>query len=281
MQPAIHIKKTIDFNKNFRSLLEVLKLVAVSDYHALEKKLKMFRELEGVLEDFFRSVDVRGIRHPFLDPGSRPMGVVAVTSDAGLLGGLNNQVVTKAVELARAHHGRLVVVGEKGLPYAQESGLPFAAYPGVQDDRRYAQALELRDYLIQQVVSGQIGPLRVVYPRAHSFVIHRVEIATFIPFKAGADGEEPAVPSEHVLYESDARDIVEYLAYLVFGQRLYEIFGMARVCEQAARYLHLEESCNKILEMNQKLLLQYFRRRHEVIDANMRELFAARSAHAD
>ncbi len=64
------------------------------------------------------------------------------------------------------------------------------------------------------------------------------------------------------------------------GQRLYEIFGMARVCEQAARYMHLEESCNKIADLNKKLLLQYFRRRHEVIDANMRELFSARSLYA-
>ena len=61
---------------------------------------------------------------------------------------------------------------------------------------------------------------------------------------------------------------------------MFDIFGYARICEQAARYLHLEESCNKIQEMNKKLYLQYFRRRHEIIDANMRDLFASRALYA-
>ncbi|HTL70817.1 MAG TPA: hypothetical protein VL404_05960, partial [Candidatus Eisenbacteria bacterium] len=100
MLPAIHIKKTIDFNKGFRALLEVLKLVAVSEYHNLEKKLQSFDRLQTLLTEFFGSVDLSAVRHPFLDAGGRP-GVVAVTSDAGLLGGLNMQVVSKAVDLVR------------------------------------------------------------------------------------------------------------------------------------------------------------------------------------
>ena len=88
-------------------------------------------------------------------------------------------------------------------------------------------------------------------------------------------------PSAGVLLESSPADVAEYLVSLVVAQRLFEIFGYTRICEQAARYLHLEESCNKIQEMNKKLYLQYFRRRHEIIDANMRDLFASRSLYAN
>ena len=88
------------------------------------------------------------------------------------------------------------------------------------------------------------------------------------------------LPSAGVILESAPADVAEYLVSVVVAQRLFDIFGYARICEQAARYLHLEESCNKISEMNKKLLLQYFRRRHEIIDSNMRELFSARSIYA-
>ncbi len=291
MLPAVHIKKTIDFNKGFRSLLEVLKLVAVSEYHNLEKKLESFDRLQTLLSEFFDSVDLSAVRHPFLDAGGSP-GVVAVTSDAGLLGGLNMQVVTKAVDLVRESNGRLIVVGERGLIYAQDQGLPFDYFPGVVDAKRYAQATQIRDFLTQKILKGQMGGLKVVYPRAASFVVHRIETATLVPFTPEAKDAPPVPPGgpaspagrrraeDETILESSPADVVEYLVYLLLGQRIYEIFGMARVCEQAARYLHLEESCNKISDMNKKLLLQYFRRRHEIIDANMRELFATRAIYA-
>ena len=281
MQPAVYLKKTIDFNKNFRSILEVLKLVAISEYRNLEKKLKSFERLEDMLAEFFDSIDVTHVRHPFFSSGAPPV-IVAVTSDGGLLGGLNNQVITRATELVRQSGGKLVVVGERGVSYAQDSGVNCVSYPGVIDNRRYVQASEMRDFLLKKVLVGEYGGLHVVYPKAHSFVVHRIETATLLPFKiqAPAGAVDPEAQKK-IIFESSPTEVVEYLVYLVVAQRLYEIFGYARVCEQAARYLHLEESCNKILEMNKKLLLTYFKRRHEVIDANMRELFSSRKPNAD
>lgn len=277
MLPATQIKKTIDFNKGFKSLLEVMKLVAVAEYYNLERNLKSFERLENLLTEFFTSVDLTRINHPFLNP-TGPACVVAVTSDAGLLGGINMQVVTRAVELAREAGGKMIVIGERGLIYAQDAGLPFVYYPGIVDAKRAAQAFEIRDFIAQKIIAGEYGPLKIVYPKAHSFVVHRVEVVSLIPF-ASADGAAPTA-EDSTIFESSPAEVAEYLVYLVLGQKLYEIFGQSRVCEQAARFLHLEESCNKIGEMNKKLLLQYFRRRHEVIDANMRELFSARSIFA-
>ena len=286
MLPAIHIKRTIDFNKGFRSLLEVLKLVAVSEYHNLERKLQTFERLQSVLGEFFRCIDTSKLSHPFLNTGNRPTAILAVTSDAGLLGGINMQVVSKAINLVAETNGRLIVIGDRGVIYAQGAGVPFTHFPGIVDNQRYAQACEIRDYLIQKVMSGEVGGIKVVYPRAHSFVIHRVEVETFIPFalpegtEVAKKAQEGSEVSKDIIFESKPSEVIEYLAYIVFGQRLFEIFGFSRVCEQAARYLHLEESCNKISDMNKKLLLQYFRRRHEIIDSNMRELFSARSLYA-
>ena len=284
MLPAIHLKKNIDFNKGFRSLLEVLKLVAVSEYHSLEAKFRTNDRVATLLGEFFESVDLTTIDHPFLNPKGQPC-VVAVTSDAGLLGGMNNNVVQKAIDLARQMNGKMLVIGERGVPYLQEAGLPFVSYPGIADAKRYSQALEIRDYLLDQILKNELGAIHIVYPRAHSFVTHRTESMTLIPFQAVKkehvqDARKHRGPSAGVILESHPADVAEYLVSMVVAQQLFDIFGYARICEQAARYLHLEESCNKIQEMNKKLYLQYFRRRHEVIDANMRDLFASRALYA-
>ena len=279
MIPAAHIKRTIDFNARFRGLLEILKLVAVQQYYVLERRLKTFDKLQEVLAGFFEGVDVGQTTHPFLVPSGAPMGVIAVTSDAGLLGGLNNQVMSKAFDLVQEHQGRLVIIGEKGQGYAQDARLPFTFFPGVRDEERFSQALEIRDFISHNVMSGALGTIKIVFPRAVSFVIHRVEVETLVPFTRPPAAATSAA-DEKMIFESRPEDVLEYLVYICLGQRLYEIFGMSRLAEQAARFTHLEESCQKILEMNKKLLLQYFRRRHEMIDQNMRELFASRSLYA-
>lgn len=287
-QSAVYLKKTIDFNKGFRQLLSVLKNLAVAEYHMLERKLKYFEELQALAGEFFNAIDLSQVRHPFLVSNGKPIAVLAVTSDAGLLGGINMQVVSKALEVLRAEGGgHFLVMGERGQIYAQDGGVPFTAFSGVVDNARFQQASDMRDFLAKKVLNGTYGGVKVVYPRALSFVVHRVEVASLIPFarvESEASRAEAAAPEpsarRSIIFESDPDDVVEYLVYLVTGQKLFEIFGMSRVTEQAARFLHLEESCNKIQEMNHKLLLQYFRRRHEIIDANMRELFSARSLYA-
>ena len=79
------------------------------------------------------------------------------------------------------------------------------------------------------------------------------------------------------MLESSAASLLEYLVWLWLGGKLYEVFGLSRIAEMAARAVHLEGSSQELQRRGQKLRQQYFRKRHEVIDSNMRELFAARS----
>ena len=67
---------------------------------------------------------------------------------------------------------------------------------------------------------------------------------------------------------------------LGIGQKFDEIMGLSRLAEFAARFVHLEASSQKLKETDNKTHLEYFRVRHELIDRNMRELFAARLLYA-
>ena len=86
MPTIADIKKDREFYRNFGSLIEVLKGIAVAHFHALEKRIVRFEEFMRILEGFFDLLDLAAIAHPFMDPKDAPTGIVAVTSDAGLLG---------------------------------------------------------------------------------------------------------------------------------------------------------------------------------------------------
>lgn len=274
MRTLAAIKKDIEFNKGLSSLIEVLKNIAVSQYRSLEHRLTSFAILLKTVEEFSDVVSPEKIQHPFTDPGGRPQAVVAVTSDSGLLGGLNMQVVNAAIaELERAQ-GQLIVVGERGKVYASDSNVPFVAFPGITEEGRHAQALQLRDYLTTRVLKGTFGAVKVIYPRPVSFTVQKVEAVSFLPFSFPHTSTKRQ--ESEVIFESEQAGVLEYLVHVWMGQRLYEIFGLSRLAEYAARFVHLEESLQKLKEMDVKERLQYFKVRHELIDRNMRELFSAR-----
>jgi ATP synthase F1 gamma subunit len=274
------LKRDMEFNKGLSSLIETLKTIAVSQYKSLEKRISSFEDLLKTIESFFEFIDIKGTVHPFLNPKDKPQAVIAVTSDTGFLGALNLDVINLSMKELEQIPGKLIVIGERGKLYATEVGVPFVAFGGIGDEVRYEQAIQLRDYVVSEVMGGSFGYLKVVYPRPVSFTVQTVETVPFLPFSPlpakvtiEASKEKEAYD---VLLESRLPDIVEYLVSVWMGQKLYEIFGLSRLAEFSARYVHLEESTQKLKEIEKKTQREYFRVKHELIDRNMRELFAAR-----
>jgi len=278
MKSFSSIKKDLEFNKELSSLLNTMKDIAVSQFRALEQKLKSYDELFSTVDSFFELIDIEKVEHPFLKPGKNPQAVIAVTSDSGLLGGLNMQIINTAIANLERIPGKLIVIGERGRIYAQEANIPHVAFGGIQDAERYSQAMQLRDYAVGEVLNGSFSHVRVVYARPISFTVQRVEALNFVPFPA-PELKKENIKKEHIadtIMESRAEDIVEYLVSAWMGRKLYDIFGLSRLSEFAARFTHLEDSSQRLKELDNKMQLEYFRARHELIDRNMRDLFAAR-----
>ena len=84
-----------------------------------------------------------------------------------------------------------------------------------------------------------------------------------------------AVPVDIVLFY--LKFMVEYLVYLWMGEMLHYIFGVSRLAEFSARYIHLDESSEKLKDEDRKIRLEYFRVRHELADRALRELISGRS----
>lgn len=285
MKTLISIKKDMEANAGLSLLIETLKTIAISQYYAAQKKriqlgifTKFFRSVESFVED----INLDGINHFFTNPKGRAQAIVAITSDAGFLGGLNMKVVNAALQEAGKMHPSgtlpttIIIVGERGEMYVRGTGFPAVSFPGIQDEEIYSQAGQLRDYIYQKALAGEFGTVKVVYPRTVSLGVQSIEMVSFLPFQpANVKQADPDVRTDMIL-ESRPEDIIEYLVYLWMGMKLYDIFELSRLAEFSARYFHLEESGEKLKEEDKKTKLQYFRIRHELADRAIRELVAGR-----
>lgn len=277
MAVIAQIKKDIEFNRNLRSLVEVLKSVAAAHYHALERKITSDKKFYEILETFMRFPQLVLSQHPFVCKTDDPLGIIAVTSDSGLLGGLNTRVMNMAFEEFGAYKARLIIVGQKGHALARDRKISFAAFPGVKDEERYAQACAIRDFAAEEILTKKMGALEVIYPHPVNFLVQKVEKRLLLPYDLPKPTREDLATLGTPIIESRLVDIIEYLVFLALGEMFHEVLGFSRLAELSARYTHLENSSQKLQEYEGQLRLKYFRTRHEIIDRSMREIFAARS----
>ena len=291
MKTLVSIKKDMEVNSGLSLLIETLKTIAISQYYAAQKKLSTFTEFFSSIESFAEDINIDGVNHFFTNPRGRAQAIIVVTSDAGFLGGLNMRVVSAALQEARKMNPSgtlpttIIIVGERGEMYVRGTGLPAVSFPGIQDEERYSQAMQLRDYIYQKAAAGEFGTVKVIYPRPVSLGVQSIEMVSLLPFQSinvkqvtpGEIHQKPPDVMTDMILESKPGDIIEYLVYLWMGMKLYDIFGLSRMAEFSARYFHLEESGEKLKEEDKKVKLQYFRVRHELTDRAIRELVTGRS----
>jgi len=225
--------------------------------------------------EFLSLVDASDLKHPYLQARNEKVGVVAISSDQGFLGGLNSQVIQRGLTEA-GKDGFLTLIGERGSASLRDASRLSKAFPGITDNDESSMHVEVRDHVLNQILSGQCGKLMVVYPKPISLSVQRVTVEQLIPFK---DWNESVVKANKaprtLIWESKQVDIMSYVLTQWIGYRFKEIFGMSRLAEYGARVMHLEGSYQELLRQGKKLRLQYFRTRHELIDRSMREVFAA------
>lgn len=278
MASIVRLKQEIQFNARLSNVLEALKAIAAQQFQTLERALQTNDQCGEALETIAGIFPLEQLSHPYTQPGG-PGGVIILTSDTGLLGGLNQQVVAAGLQAYRRAPGELIVVGERGAAYVRESGLACRTFPAASETERFQLAAEVREYALQRIRAGAFHGLTIAYPRALSFTVQRVEVVHALPCTEWfrSNPAPRGTRSGSLMLESSVSDILEYVVWLWLGEKLVAMLGMSRLAELAARSVHLEGSSQELQRRARKLWLRYFRERHEVIDRNMRELFSARA----
>lgn len=310
---VIRLKKELRTTTDLMELVDVLKRVAVSQFHSVDGKrqrmgwTKSERPSEGphpiseqapreaggattivhpeakgpplslsvVLENFFRLIPPQQCRHPFLERPSPPLGIVIVTSDEGFLGGLNSAVIQKALSARGGQQDELIVLGERGRSYLKDLSEPFTHFPGVGEHIASQQVEGLRDYIVAQFLRRKFARVLVFYPRPLSFTHQEVDSCQLLPYErpSRSSGVTSSDPMETIL-EPSADSIISYLIKLWLTRKLHEVFWQSKLSELGARAMHLEGSFFELAQQKKKLTLQYFRGLHEVTDTSIRETYA-------
>ena len=283
MEPIAKLKQNMEFSKNLTDIIEVLKMIASSEFRELSsrapKDTLVTKELSNALRMLGTEVKdtVFSKRSPDL-----PKCVVMICSDEGFLGEVNNVVVNTGIRMG-GNTGTFVVLGEKGGKMLNDLSIKNTKFSSINDRIDYKTAVELSDHLFDLFFENKVGSVEIVYMKFISFVKHQVSSMVFLPYDLKietSDTEEKdqeGKKEKSLIVEPDRATVLESIVKLWLREEIYNIFWSAKLSEWSSRVMHLEASSRELEDQNKALRFRYFKSVHTLNDKNIREVFAALS----
>lgn len=223
------------------------------------------------------------IEHPYLKAGdSKKVGIVVVTSNRGLAGGYNSNVVKLITESGIAKEDvRLYLVGKKGAESLVRKGYEVVLdCSDMIEEPAYADAQALSKRLLTDFANGEIGEIYVAYTFFKNTVTHIPTFKKLLPVDTSTVVEENESENSNVLmnFEPEEERAISLLVPKYMTSILYGAFVEAVASENGARMQAMDSATNNAEEIIEDLALKYNRARQGAITQELTEIIAGADA---
>ena len=286
------LRRKIAAFKNTQKITKAMKMVAAAKLKRSQDRILSARpyahKMRGVLGNLSRRVNRSA--HPLLQKREgRKVEVLVVTSDRGLCGGFNGNIVRKSAEFVRQCEARglqvaLSIVGRKGRDYFRRRPWPIRQeWTGVFDKLSFEHAIDIGGDLTDQFVKGTFDELYVVYNEFKSAIQQRVIVEKLFPVDAAVEfGAIPAAAEETTggsyLYEPDEAELLNVLVPKHFQVQAFRILLESAAAEHGARMAAMDGATRNAGQLIKKVTLYYNKTRQAAITKELMDIVGGAEA---
>ena len=221
------------------------------------------------------------VDHPYLKSGaSFKKAVITITSNRGLAGGYNNNIVKLITgdETFDTENTEIYALGKKGRDSLALKGYMIASdMSEVMNGPIYADAKELSEALLERFEKGEIGEIYLAYTVFKNTVTHVPTMLKLLPVEIEAKDatETDNIPMNYEPDEEEALGMIipKYITSLIYGAMMEAVAS-----ENGARMQAMDSATSNAEEMIQKLELDYNRARQGSITQELTEIIAGAQA---
>ena len=221
------------------------------------------------------------VDHPYLKSGaSSKKAVITITSNRGLAGGYNNNVVKLITgdEAFDTENTEIYALGKKGRDTLALKGYKVISdLSEVMNGPIYADAKELSEALLEKFEKGEIGEIYLAYTVFKNTVTHVPTMLKLLPVEIEAKDatEGDNIPMNYEPDEEEALGMIipKYITSLIYGAMMEAVAS-----ENGARMQAMDSATSNAEEMIQKLELDYNRARQGSITQELTEIIAGAQA---
>ena len=279
MGKASKVKSEVIEVRDLNDVIQVLKDVADMKYFALSTQKDHFLRFNESFVDFFRLVTFSQVRHPLVSNDYPGIAYLVVTTEQGFVGDLNTKVVTRAIQEKEKNPSAVfITIGRRGVAKFEQFGYKsIKTFEDIDDQKHYEFAIKVKDYLVEQIMTGKIGKISVVYPWPKEFGVIKPRMIRLLPCEHVLRKQAQLMEtSKYVIEESDPVAMIGYMANIWLTSRLYEVFYDTALAAAAAQTQQLDNSATKMKKEVQMVRLKYRKAKRSDIDKSLREVFSAK-----
>jgi F-type H+-transporting ATPase subunit gamma len=277
--------KSVESTKKITRAMELIaatRVVKAQDRAAAARPYA--EEITGVILDLVKAGAAKD--SPLLadHPEARKAAFVVITSDRGLCGAYNNQIIRMAereVQAARADglDYSLVLVGTKAINYFKFRQFRIeASFTGVTDQPTYDQARDIAAAIRGPFERGELVSVDLAYWRFASAGSQESVIRRFLPLQVEEDGNGTPGPSADLEYEPSPTAILDELLPRYVEARIYSALLDASASEHAARQRAMKSATDNAEELKITLTRIMNRARQDAITTEIMEIVGGAEA---
>ena len=223
------------------------------------------------------------LNHPYLKKGeSGKKAVIVITSNRGLAGGYNSNVV-KLITQGDFKKDELEIyaIGKKGRDALNRGGYHIMEEDAdIIEEPSYVDAMAISSKLLEAYAAGEISEIYLSYTGFKNTVVHVPTLLKLLPVEAPAEEETEKEPQSKAMMNFEPEDdealdmiIPKYVTSLIYGGLVEAVAS-----ENGARMQAMDSATSNAEEMIDHLSLMYNRARQGSITQELTEIIAGANA---
>lgn len=280
------IRTKIRSVQNTQKITRAMEMVAASKMRKAQERMRAARPYAEKMRNVAAHMSHARLeyRHPFLkSPDSiKRAGLIVVTSDKGLCGGLNTNVLRLALNQLKQWQGQNIEVevsafGGKGLGFMQRLGATIASQAtGLGDTPHMECLIGPVKIMLDAYSSGRIDVLYLAYTRFINTMKQEPVLQQLLPLT----GEALGVATGHwdYIYEPDAKTVVDELMVRYIESLIFQGVAENMASEQSSRMVAMKSASDNAGNVIDELKLIYNKTRQAAITKELSEIVAGAAA---
>ena len=295
MAGSKEIRNKIKSVQSTRKITKAMEMVAASKMKRAQERMRATRPyLEKAFNIAMHIAQANTeYRHPFLAPRDavKRIGVIIVTTDKGLCGGLNTNVLRLVTQQHKEWRGKglevdYVVLGQRGLGFLQRLGANIVSSAVQLGDRPHLDRLVGPvKVLIDKYLAGDVDEIHVFFTTFVNTMKQEARHARIVPipdrYRTATGEVRQAKVSDGAwdyIYEPDARELLDGMMRRYMEAIVFQMVNENMASEQSARMVAMKAASDNAGKIIQELQLIYNKTRQAAITKELSEIVGGAAA---
>jgi len=278
MRSTKEIKRRIRSVRNTEQITRAMEMVAGAKLRKAQERLEGSRPYGEHMRQVISRILAYSLQleHPFIQEREvKNRGYLVLTSDRGLCGGYNSNLLRKMIsEIDKDKDNHFFVIGRRGRDYLRRRGYNIVSeYLNVEDIPEWDRVQDLGNMATQMFMDGVVDDLYLCYNHFINALQQRPVFPRLLPLKP-PEPEELPPPDETLYYSYEPGDeaVLRSLMPRYINNAIYTALMEAKTSEHGARRTAMNMATKNAVEMIDSLTYSYNQARQAAITQELLEI---------